>query len=45
MYLSRAGVDHTRSTFWAVTKSLFGGIQTTIPPIKEDIPPRSLIVT
>jgi len=38
MFLSRAGVEQTHSTFWSVTQSLFDGIQITIPPLKEEHP-------
>ena len=36
MFLSRAGVDHPRSTFWSVTQSLLVIYQATIQAFKED---------
>ena len=36
MFLSRAGVDHTRSTFWSVTQSLFVRYQATTQAFEED---------
>ena len=37
MYLSRADVDHTRSTFWSVIQSLLVRYQATIQAFEEDI--------
>ena len=37
MFLSRAGVDQPRSTFWSVTQSPVVGYQGIIPPFEGDI--------